>query len=205
MTYGPDLNIHSQETGVSKSSARTATQLLKTSSETWCLVCCKCKKDYCTWVFNETITCERCLRADGQRFQHLLWSVNKGKNFPSFQMLSAKFGCAGRGEAQSRQRGNFITKHPMCLIHKWIKFVFTGNVFLWFAPTVWANLKSVFLLLSKLKSYIYLMCICFFNPSHATSYIWGSRLIGTKYSRPDVSQLTGIHYIFTFPLFHRIY
>jgi hypothetical protein len=25
----------------------------------------------------------------GQHFQHLLWSVNKGKNFPSFQMLSA--------------------------------------------------------------------------------------------------------------------
>jgi hypothetical protein len=29
----------------------------------------------------------------------------------------------------------------------------------------------------------------------ATSYSWGSHLIGTKYSSPDVSQLTGIHCI----------
>jgi hypothetical protein len=56
MTQGPDLNVHleksvkplAQETGVSKSSARTATQLLKPSS--WCLVCSKCKKDSCTCV-----------------------------------------------------------------------------------------------------------------------------------------------------------
>jgi hypothetical protein len=40
-----------QETGVSKSSARTATQLLKPSSESWFLVCCKCKKHCCTCVF----------------------------------------------------------------------------------------------------------------------------------------------------------
>jgi hypothetical protein len=40
-----------QETGVSKSSARMATQLLKPSSESWCLVCCKCKKDCCTCIF----------------------------------------------------------------------------------------------------------------------------------------------------------
>jgi hypothetical protein len=39
-----------QETGVSKSSARTSTQLLKPSSESWCLVCCKCK-DCCMCVF----------------------------------------------------------------------------------------------------------------------------------------------------------
>jgi hypothetical protein len=44
-----------QETGVSKSAEKTATQLLKPSSESWCLVCCKCKKDCCTCVFNETI------------------------------------------------------------------------------------------------------------------------------------------------------
>jgi hypothetical protein len=29
------------------------------------------------------------LRVEGQHFQHLLWSVNKGKNFPSFLMLAA--------------------------------------------------------------------------------------------------------------------
>jgi hypothetical protein len=33
--------------------------------------------------------CEECLRVEGQNFQHLLWFVNKGNNFPSFQMLSA--------------------------------------------------------------------------------------------------------------------
>jgi transposase len=40
----------SQETGVSKSRAGTATQLLKPSSESWCLVCYKCKKDCGTCV-----------------------------------------------------------------------------------------------------------------------------------------------------------
>jgi hypothetical protein len=40
-----------QETGASKSSARTVTHLLKPSSESWCLVCCKCKKECCTCVF----------------------------------------------------------------------------------------------------------------------------------------------------------
>jgi hypothetical protein len=78
-----------QATGVSKSSARTATQLLRPSSESWCLVCCKSKRDCCPRVFNETINCERYLYVEGQRFQHLLCSVNKGKNFPSFQMLPA--------------------------------------------------------------------------------------------------------------------
>jgi hypothetical protein len=33
--------------------------------------------------------CKECLRVEGQHFQHLLSSVNKGKNFPSFQTLSA--------------------------------------------------------------------------------------------------------------------
>jgi hypothetical protein len=40
-----------QEIGVSKSSARTPTQLLKPSSESWCLLCCMCKKDCCTRGF----------------------------------------------------------------------------------------------------------------------------------------------------------
>jgi hypothetical protein len=30
---------------------------------------------------NETINCEKYLGVEGQRFPHLLWSVNKGKNF----------------------------------------------------------------------------------------------------------------------------
>jgi hypothetical protein len=33
--------------------------------------------------------CKECLHVERQRFKHLLWSVNKDKNFPSFQMLSA--------------------------------------------------------------------------------------------------------------------
>jgi hypothetical protein len=61
-----------QETGLSKSSTRTATQLLKPSSDSWCLVCCKCKKDCCTCVFKEIIYCERYLRVEGQHFQYLL-------------------------------------------------------------------------------------------------------------------------------------
>jgi hypothetical protein len=59
-----------QETGVSKSSARRATQLLKSSSEGWCPVCCKCKKDYCTCVCNETINCKY-LRVESTAFSTL--------------------------------------------------------------------------------------------------------------------------------------
>jgi hypothetical protein len=31
--------------------------------------------------------CKECLRVEGQHFQHLLLSVNKGMNFPSFRTL----------------------------------------------------------------------------------------------------------------------
>jgi hypothetical protein len=41
-----------------------------------------------------------------------------------------------------------------CLTRKWIKFVFRVNIFLWFAPIVSANLKSVFLLLNKREGYL---------------------------------------------------
>jgi hypothetical protein len=44
------LKCVAQEIGVSNSSARTATQLLKPSSESCHLVCCKSKKDCCTCV-----------------------------------------------------------------------------------------------------------------------------------------------------------
>jgi hypothetical protein len=53
-----------QETGVPKSSARTATQLLKPSSESWCLVRCKCRKECCTCVFKDTTSCRKYLRVD---------------------------------------------------------------------------------------------------------------------------------------------
>jgi hypothetical protein len=58
-----------EETGGSKSSARATTQLLKPSSESWCLVCCKCKRDCCTCVFfNETVNCEKYLRVQMTAF-----------------------------------------------------------------------------------------------------------------------------------------
>jgi hypothetical protein len=53
-----------QETGMSESSVRMATQLLKPSGESWCLVCCKWKNDCCTYVFNVTITCEKYLHVE---------------------------------------------------------------------------------------------------------------------------------------------
>jgi hypothetical protein len=49
-TPSKSLKCLALEIGVSKSSARTVTQLLKPSSESWCLVCCKCKKGCCTSV-----------------------------------------------------------------------------------------------------------------------------------------------------------
>jgi hypothetical protein len=57
-----------EETGVSMCSARTATQLLKPSSESWCLVCCKCKKECCICVFNEKINCKIYLQVEGTAF-----------------------------------------------------------------------------------------------------------------------------------------
>jgi transposase len=56
-----------QETGVSESSARTATQLLK-PYEIWCLMCCRSKKEYCACVFNETINCKKYLRVERAAF-----------------------------------------------------------------------------------------------------------------------------------------
>jgi hypothetical protein len=64
-----------QEIGVSKSIARTTTQLLKQSSEIWCLVCCKRKKDCCTCVFNDKINCERYLLVEGQHFLPVICSL----------------------------------------------------------------------------------------------------------------------------------
>jgi hypothetical protein len=44
--------------------------------------------------------CEECLRVERQHLQHLLRSVNKAKNVPSFRTLtSAKFVCASQQAA----------------------------------------------------------------------------------------------------------
>jgi hypothetical protein len=109
------LKLLAQETGVSKSSARTATQLLKPSSESWCLVCCKRKKDCRTCAFNETINCENIYVLMGQHLQHLLWSVNcnyyvYSKHYRPWGMLihwqnlhaPRSMRRLGRREAQSR-------------------------------------------------------------------------------------------------------
>jgi hypothetical protein len=57
-----------QETGVSKSNARTATQLMKPSSEILCLVCRMCKEDCCKCVFNKTINCKKYLSVVRKEF-----------------------------------------------------------------------------------------------------------------------------------------
>jgi hypothetical protein len=91
-----------QETVVSKSGARTATRLLKPSSESWCLVCCKCKKDCFTCVFlmkqlivkNSdcredvifNISCDLCIVTTS--FQ-MLWPLRHADS-------SAKFSCASQ-------------------------------------------------------------------------------------------------------------
>jgi hypothetical protein len=94
----------SQETGVSKYEycARTATPLLKPSTESWCLVCYKCKNDCWTCVFNETI----CRGDSIFNTPCDLWIVTT-----SFQMLLAvrhadslaKFACASQQVAHRSQ------------------------------------------------------------------------------------------------------
>jgi hypothetical protein len=64
--------------------------------------------------------CKECLRVEGQHFQHLLLSVNKGKNFPSFHMLLACWVIdrilvhrATSDEGQSHEHVNFIKILPV--------------------------------------------------------------------------------------------
>jgi hypothetical protein len=93
-----------QETGVSESSARTETQLLKSSSESWC-VCCKCKKVCCSCaLFNKAVNCERDLCVQGQHLQHHLWFANLTASFRTLSSFrhadsSAKFVCASQQAA----------------------------------------------------------------------------------------------------------
>jgi hypothetical protein len=54
-----------QETAMSESSA---TQLLKSSRESWYLVFCRGKKECCTCVFNETINCRKYVRVERTAF-----------------------------------------------------------------------------------------------------------------------------------------
>jgi hypothetical protein len=70
-TPGKSLKRLAQETGVSKTGAGTVTQLLKPSSESWFPVCCA-RRIVVRVLFNKTVNCEKYLRVEGQRFQHLL-------------------------------------------------------------------------------------------------------------------------------------
>jgi hypothetical protein len=88
-----------QETGVSKSRARMATQLLKPSNESWCLVCCICKKEYCTCFLTKQLQKKSMCRKDSIFNTSCdLWIVTT-----SFQTLpadlSAKFTCTMRQAA----------------------------------------------------------------------------------------------------------
>jgi hypothetical protein len=57
------------------------------SSESWCLVCCKCEEDCWTCVFNETIYCGRYVQAIvGQFFPQL---IEKERLYGWFQQDSA--------------------------------------------------------------------------------------------------------------------
>jgi hypothetical protein len=93
-----------QETWVSKSSARTATQLLKPSSERLCLVCCKCK-DCCTCVLNEIIIFEKYLRIERTAFStppvicELLTTSFGTLSVVRHAASSAKFVCASQQAA----------------------------------------------------------------------------------------------------------
>jgi hypothetical protein len=70
--------------------------------------------------------CEECLHVERQHFQHLLWSVNKGKNFPSFEMLSAcwvigkirmRFAASGKTTAVKRRAVEPVNKVKVLLVH----------------------------------------------------------------------------------------
>jgi hypothetical protein len=112
-----------QETRVSTSNARTATQLLKPPSKSWCLVCCKYKKEYCTCVFNKTIKCKKYLRVERTAFSAPpviceLSLLHTECYQPSgmliyWQNSHAPSGrrCTGRREAQSREQ---VSKNPPC-------------------------------------------------------------------------------------------
>jgi hypothetical protein len=57
MTPRKSLKRLAQKIGVSMSSARMATQLLKPSSESWCLVCLSARRIVVHVFFNKIFTC----------------------------------------------------------------------------------------------------------------------------------------------------
>jgi hypothetical protein len=100
-TPGKLLKYLAQETWVSKSSARTATQLLKPSTESGCPVCCKYKKDCCTCFLMKQLIPKNTYVLRGQHLQHLLWSVNLNFFIRTLSHVrhadsSAKFVCASQ-------------------------------------------------------------------------------------------------------------
>jgi hypothetical protein len=94
-----------QETGVSKSNTWTDTQLLKLSSESLSLVCCKGKKDCCTCVFYETVNSEKYLRAQRTVFSTSVFCELLTTSFQTISAVrhadsSAKFACASQQGAE---------------------------------------------------------------------------------------------------------
>jgi hypothetical protein len=116
-----------QETRVSKSSPRTATHLLKPSSENWCPVCCKCKKIYGTSAFNATINCEKYLPVERIAFLtppvicelKLLHSERMLIHLHNSYAPRGKRG-TGRRETQSRGPGPHSKTSPVLfqLLHR---------------------------------------------------------------------------------------
>jgi hypothetical protein len=99
-TSRKSLKCLAQETGVSKSSARTTTQLRKPSSESWYLVWCKCKKECLYLCFlNETTKYKKYLCLERTAFSTPVPEIVT----TSFQTLSAdsseNFACASRQAA----------------------------------------------------------------------------------------------------------
>jgi hypothetical protein len=61
------------------------------------------------------------LRIEGQHFQHLLWCVNKGKNFPSFQMLSACWVIGSICRHSAARRAPVPVKRSAINASSWLK------------------------------------------------------------------------------------
>jgi biotin operon repressor len=100
-TSRKSLKHLAQETGVSKYSARTATQLLKRSSESWCLVCLSARRNVVPVFFNETTNSKKIstCRWDGIFNTSCdLWIVNTSFQTSSTDS-SAKFACASQPAA----------------------------------------------------------------------------------------------------------
>jgi hypothetical protein len=94
--------------------------------------------------------CEKCLRVEGQYFQHHLCYVNRGKNFPSFQNLSAcwvnrkirmRFAANGLMTAAKRRAVEPVNKLKILLVlFEWLNQEAYDK---WDMQYAWSTLYSV--------------------------------------------------------------